>query len=114
MTLLLLFFLSGVLLQGLKILFAHTANQVKDYLDHYNEGAVKLSSAKTNRIKLGAFDFNKFSKARTVEKYAFVTPTNESNNRLNRALSDSVKAEERASDILGRKTFIRPVFSKTA
>lgn len=68
MTLLILFFLSGVLIQGLKIVFTQAANQVKDYLEKNDEGAVALSSGKINRINP---DVHVFNERRSVKNYAF-------------------------------------------
>jgi hypothetical protein len=69
MTILLLLFLSGLILQGLKMLVGYAVNQMKAYVENYDETAVELFSGKTNHINLDALVFNE---ERSIENYAFV------------------------------------------
>lgn len=93
MTILLLLFLSGLFLQGLKVLFTYAVIQVKGYVEAYDKKSLELFSWETNRIELGA---------RTAL-----------NNRMNRMIHhDSKMLEEIPSDLLGNEAFMQPAFNQ--
>ena len=52
MTILLLLFLSGLLLHGLKMFVSYAVNQMKVYVEDYDETAIEQFSGRTNQISL--------------------------------------------------------------
>jgi hypothetical protein len=95
MTILFLLFLSGLLLQGLKVLLTHTVIQMEDYVEAYDKKSMELIHREAHPIRLSA---------RT-----------DANNRMNRVIyHNSTLPEESSSDLPVNEAFMQPVFTQTA
>lgn len=104
MTILLLLFLSGLLLQGLKMVVARAADQLKTYVENDDVNAAEVISMESGHILI-------FNEERAFENYAFVAPTTEDNSWLQRErYANSIISAGGPSGRLGNEAFMQPVF----